>query len=188
MKKTPIWVAITAAIALSGCGDNNHFDQQAMIDTEIDTLASQQAITGFNQEKKELNQFVTTVQEKDPTVKGAYYGVDEKTGEKILYVERENESGNFLVSSFPGFIAGYALASMFNSDRSFFSKNATSTRTLTPQMADRFKKGNAASYLRNLKSSQIKSIRANPARMASVTKGVMSRNTSARSAGYSRGA
>lgn len=187
MKKASLVVAISAAMAMAGCDNNQHYDQQAMIDRDIDSMASKQAISEFNTEKKEVAQFLKTVQEKDPAVKDAYYGVDEKTGEKVLYVEREEDNGNVMMAGFPGFVAGYALASTFGSGPGYYRANASSISSMTAGKASRWKNSARAQNLQSIKSTHISSIRSNPARMSSIKTGVMSRMSSARSAGYSSG-
>lgn len=189
MKKTALSLAIATSVFLSGCDNNPHgsLSETDLINNEVDSMAGRQAISEFNSEKKEIDQFLKTVQEKDPSIKSAYYGPSpDGSEEKVLYIQKE-EDEQIQTSSFPGFFAGYALASMMNNNSGFYHSNAATTTNMTAKQAKRHKNGMRAQYIRGIKTAKVNSIRSNPSRMSSISRGVMSRVSSARSAGYSSG-
>lgn len=188
MKKKALSLAIATTFLLSGCVEERDPVSQAdLINNEVDSMASRQAMSAFNEEKREVDQFLKTVQEKDPSIKSAYYGPSpDGSEEKVLYIQREEE-GQVQTSSFPGFFAGYALASMMSNNSNFFHSNAATTTSMNATQARRHQNAMRAQHLRGIKTAQISSIRSNPSKMSTISRGVMSRMSSARSSGYSRG-
>lgn len=188
MKKKALSLAIATSFLMTGCVENSKpLNSDELIDNEVDSMASRQAMTEFNSDKKEIDQFLKTVQEKDPSIKNAYYGPSpDGSEEKVLYIQKE-EGDETQVSSFPGFFAGYALASMMNNNSNFYHSNAATSTRMNSTMAKRHQNSMNAQYLRGVKSAKVSSIRANPTHMKTISRGVMSRMSSARSAGYSSG-
>lgn len=198
-KHTLLAIAVTS-IALAGC------DQAPSKDEELHYLDQQAGAEVRKQtqdEQTDLKQTLTELQSKDPYVKDAYYGVDEK-GDKVLHVVREEANGQASDMIWPligGAATGFALAKLMNSYGGYGGYSNLSQpvgRTYYQNTEDERRKrrnvvvsgynsylmNNARSTIRmqpNYKTTMAKAV------VSSRSSGIFSGGTGSRSSGYSLG-
>jgi hypothetical protein len=110
MKNSHIAVAIALSSLLVGCdeGPPSPEEEKAYVEEQ----AAAQVRQTLASDQQDLKDTIAELQKKDPSVKDAYYSINEK-GEKELHVVRETADGQRSDSAWPllgGMATGYLLA------------------------------------------------------------------------------
>ncbi|WP_415913028.1 hypothetical protein [Neptuniibacter sp. QD37_11] len=123
LKKSKLALAIAGAITLAGC-DFGPSDAEITkeVNNQVDKIANQKVLSQFGTERKELNEMLIEMKQKDPSIEELYYTVDPQ-GERMLNVVREDESGDFVTYALLGAAAGAMLSSNSSSTNNLHSHN-----------------------------------------------------------------
>lgn len=197
MKTSYLAVAL-AALALAGCDDDNPSQDEENQFVQSEALKESNAQQAADQ--KDLEQTIKELQQQDPTVKDAYYGVD-KDGNKQLHIVKEeaNGSGSYSETVWPlvgGLATGYLLAKMFSSNGGYSHYNGSyrPSNSYSYMEDDRRKHRNTVTsgYMGAIMNSSRARVMSNPNYKVNLSKSVVQSRQSgvfARSSGVSaRGA
>lgn len=125
MKTSYLAVAL-AALALTGCDDDNPSQDEENQFVQSEALKESNAQQAADQ--KDLEQTIKELQQQDPTVKDAYYGVDKDGNKQLHIVKEEANSGGYSETVWPlvgGLATGYLLAKMFSSNGGYSHYNGS---------------------------------------------------------------
>lgn len=181
-------LVIGAAMAVTLVGCDQEPPSQAEEKAYVDDQASDAVRKQMAEDQKDLDATVKELQSKDPSVKDAYYSINEK-GEKVLHIVREEANGKSSDSVWPmvggmaaGAMGGYLLAKAMNSQGGY-NQYQSSNRPMTSQQFDedeRRRNRNTATsgYANSMMNQQRSAVRSNPSFRSNMNSSVSSYRSS----------
>lgn len=187
--KAVIAVAIGMTVGLSaGCVDQiSEEDVSKQLALDIEKEAMKETLERVNMEKKDLTEKLAEMQKEDSSIVQLYYSYDDE-GSKILNVVREENDGSFVNYTIA---AGLMYMLMNNNHHAgyhgYLNQHSKSVYKGTKIQEEKHRNYLGGLYISSIKSSNVSSIKSNPAKMKNMKSGAFSRVQSSRSTSYSKG-